>query len=237
MDPASDVERASTYFGLDQRDMEMLLLLGTICRDVREELVNELYEAIASWPEASSAVDAAALERAKEAQGQYFEELFSGRLDPAYCHRRRRIGAVHHEVGIRPYWFMAASSLCLNRLHDYMLPRLQNRPVAVQTRMLQALTKIVFHDAALVCEEYTVRRDQRIDQLLHLTAGQQNQRLQELERRERQLLDTLVLIANEWDRLLEERRVGISPEVRSQLTALHQRFLAATLPLQNRLEG
>jgi hypothetical protein len=236
MDLANDVERARTYFGLDQRALEMLVVLGTICQDVKEELINGLYQAIDSWPEVRDAVDAAALERAKEAQHQYFDELFSGRLDLAHCQRRRRIGAVHDEVGIQPYWYLAAYCFYLNRLHAYMVPRFQGIPVGTQTRILQALTKMVLHDAALAWEGYTVRRDQRIDQLTHLTAGQQNLRLQEMERTARTLLDTLGAIANNWDRLLQQERAGPGPEVSSQLTALHQRFLAALVPLRDRLE-
>jgi len=168
--------------------------LGIICQDVREGLIDGLYEAIASWPEVSGALPAAALERAKEAQHQYFEELFSGCLDLAYCQRRRRIGAIHDEAGIQPYWYLAAYCTYLNRLHEYMVPRLQGRPVETQTHILQALTKMVFHDAALAWEEYTARRDQRLDQQVRLIASQQERLLQERHRTERTLLDTTAAI-------------------------------------------
>jgi heme-based aerotactic transducer len=84
-------------------------------QDARDPLIGDMYKMILSWPDAKDGFSDADLARAKAAQRQYFEDLFGGRVDTGYIDKRRKIGAVHDEKGVRPIWYLAAYSFYLIR--------------------------------------------------------------------------------------------------------------------------
>ena len=229
MDRHADAERAEAYFRIGSADLEALSLLGIIVQDVRETLINELYELMLSWEDARKTLAAVDLEKAKEAQRGCFEELFSGTIDEAYVARRRKIGAIHDEKNVSPVWYLAGYAFYLNRLYEFLLPRLQGRPAQLQLRVIQALSKVVLFDAALAWEEYTLKRDQRRDGGVRFLAMQQNMMLAELKRMEQELIKPAAEAFSDFQATLAANRAALPPDVRKEFSRIEQRMEATML--------
>lgn len=53
----------------------------------------------------------------------YFQQLFSGRLDDAYVERRMAIGRMHDRIGLEPAWYLGSYHL----LFRYSLRRIMEQ--------------------------------------------------------------------------------------------------------------
>lgn len=199
----SDAEIASQYFDIDARDLTALALLGALLtRPERDKFIDDLYERLLSWPDTGSLFPAESLSRAKESQRQYFNELFSGVLDSAYLARRRAIGATHDRLGVRPYWYLAAYAFYLSGLLDLTIPRIQALQTEQRTAVAKALIKIILFDAALAWEEYTTRREGKLEEQRKLIVAQQEMVLERLRAIEEKFLEPLQDIDREYHRAL-----------------------------------
>jgi methyl-accepting chemotaxis protein len=106
--------------------------------------------------------------RLQSAQRQHWEQLFSGRFDSAYAESIRRIGHVHHRIGLEPSWYIGGYQFVLTRLtatvtqhHRFGRARL--------TRHLNALQKAVMLDldmAISIYQEELVEAQRRREQEL-----------------------------------------------------------------------
>lgn len=105
------------------------------------------------------------LERAKNAQKQYFLKLAKGSYDTRYVDDRLRVGHTHHRIELDPKWYIGA----YNRAVSWLLPLLMNRmdgkdgvlPIAkeadtqaARTEASLSLLKLIFFDMGLAIESY-----------------------------------------------------------------------------------
>ncbi|WFT78731.1 MULTISPECIES: globin-coupled sensor protein [unclassified Methylobacterium] len=57
------------------------------------------------------------------AQSAHWEQLFSGRFDAGYVDSIRRIGRVHHKIGLEPRWYIGGYAFVLNALVQVLVER------------------------------------------------------------------------------------------------------------------
>lgn len=228
---------AHEYFYIGPADLETLGILGALTQDVKDRLIDNLYNIMATWDEAREVVSNLDLQHVKEAQREYFAELFSGKLNAGYIARRTQIGATHDRFNIPPMWYMAAYSFYLLRLFEHVIPRLQERPVEVQMRVFSALTKIVLFDVGVAWEGYRDRRDQRIQQAERAAVIQQNAIVAELKRMDEGLTKKMESWAQALDSVLEPPRASLGPNAAAQLMRVRSEVQQAFRDLRGRSES
>lgn len=208
---------ASEYFHIGPGDLEALGLLGLLMEDVRDKLIDDLYTTVGTWDGAREVVSIMDLQRAKQAQREYFAELFSGKLDPGYIARRTQIGATHDRFNIRPMWYMAGYAFYLLRLFEQVAPRLQGKPIELQMRVFSALTKMVLFDVGVAWEGYRDRRDQRIHQAEKAAVTQMNMTIADLKHIDEDLANKMESWAQALDAVLEPPRASLGAGAAAQL--------------------
>jgi methyl-accepting chemotaxis protein len=71
------------------------------------EILDEFYAFLAKFPAVSRFfTDTSIRDHAKAAQIRHWDELLAGTFDQAYVDSARRIGEVHHRLGLEPQWYI-----------------------------------------------------------------------------------------------------------------------------------
>jgi methyl-accepting chemotaxis protein len=108
-------------------------------------------------------------DRLVTAQSSHWERLFSGRFDADYVAGIRRIGRVHHTIGLEPRWYIGGYAFVLNELVRLLSERAGLGGRRRLARQVAALNKVVMLDmdfAISVYQDMLVEERQRKGQVL-----------------------------------------------------------------------
>ncbi|HEX2509850.1 MAG TPA: globin-coupled sensor protein [Microvirga sp.] len=97
------------------------------------------------------------------AQSEHWGRLFSGKFDAAYVTSIRRIGLVHHKIGLEPRWYIGGYSFVLAELVRHLSAR-HRFSGHLLGRYIEALTRVVMLDmdfAISVYEEVLLEERQK----------------------------------------------------------------------------
>ncbi|RVU16395.1 globin-coupled sensor protein [Methylobacterium oryzihabitans] len=89
--------------------------------------------------------------RLVSAQSKHWAQLFSGRFDEDYVASIRRIGLVHHRIGLEPRWYIGGYSFILNELTRLVC---RQKRFGDPSRRLAALNKAVMIDMDFAISVY-----------------------------------------------------------------------------------
>lgn len=149
--PASLGERLQ-FAGIDDETRRDIRDVWLIIEAKLPQLLTDFYAYLGKTP-AMAALVGNQQGRLKTAQRQHWEQLFSGRFDAGYAESIRRIGLVHHRIGLEPSWYIGGYQFVLTRLtaivaqhHRFGRARL--------TRHLNALQKVVMLDLDMAISIY-----------------------------------------------------------------------------------
>lgn len=164
--PASLQERLR-FAGIDEEIRNDIRDVWLIVEPKLPALLADFYAYLGRTPAMAALVGNQQV-RLQSAQRQHWEQLFSGRFDSAYAESIRRIGHVHHRIGLEPSWYIGGYQFVLTRLtatvtqhHRFGRARL--------TRHLNALQKAVMLDldmAISIYQEELVEAQRRREQEL-----------------------------------------------------------------------
>jgi methyl-accepting chemotaxis protein len=102
---------------------------------------------------------ASGVERAKAAQLEHWQKLFSGRFDDAYTASVSRIGTVHARIGLDPRYFVGSYALASGMIADLALTAYPRHPwsrgwAGKTGLLLRAINQAVMLDLDLVITGY-----------------------------------------------------------------------------------
>ncbi|RMX08610.1 EAL domain-containing protein [Corticibacter populi] len=164
IDP-STCEAHRQRMGIDAETAALLHRLQPFFQRYGRDLVDGFYRHFASAPELQPLIgDEATLERLKQAQFDYFQELCCGHYGSAYFEKRARMGRVHADIGLSPSWHLSAYAHYLEQMLP-MLARQLGEASQPLIPALQALLKIMLLDIELAISAYIKQRDAIIGEL------------------------------------------------------------------------
>ena len=108
----------------------------------------------------------------KQAQTRHWQKMFAGRFDADYHEAVRKIGLIHHQIGLAPRWYIGGYNFVLEQLtdiavraHRFSPRKLQAVLAAMNTAVLldMDIAISVYHEALLLEREH---RGRRVDALL-----------------------------------------------------------------------
>lgn len=148
-------------FSLDER-LRFLGIDEDACRDLQsiwEVIAPELpvvlerfYNHIRQVPSLSALIGTQQ-GRLIQAQSKHWSCLFSGRFDAGYVESIRRIGLIHHRIGLEPRWYLGGYAFVLNELVALLSKRHRFRGAAL-ARKIMVVNKAVMLDMDFAISVY-----------------------------------------------------------------------------------
>ncbi|MGY6037827.1 GGDEF domain-containing protein [Aeromonas sp. AE23HZ002T15] len=148
-----EIQRRMELFKLTQGELDLLAQQQSIIEQHLDSLVAKFYDKQTQFDEIALLIgDADTLQRLRNAQRRYIQELFSGHYDNAYVNSRLRIGLVHKRIGVEPKLYLSASCTLKYLVEDVLIEHMANPSELPQ--VLRALDKLISFDTALVFDTY-----------------------------------------------------------------------------------
>ncbi len=150
----AEIAQRKTFLSFDEEDAKLLLELHGFLADKRGELIDLFYAHLLQVPEIRPLLgDEIHLERLKQAQLTYFDQLTQGSYDSSYVENRLHVGVVHQRVGLTPKWYMSAYCKYMNEVVPHILAHYREDEQRGH-RAVRALLKVVFFDMGLALDTY-----------------------------------------------------------------------------------
>jgi signal transduction histidine kinase len=184
--PISDdeVRRRKAYLEITAVDEQRLRDAHPHLVQNSREIIDRFYDYLTSHAHTRSMLAAPGLiDRLKQLQARYFDELTAGTYDVAYFENRIRVGQAHDRVGLSPEWYLGAYNKYLQIVSD-VLSRTFGRDYERFFQTMIALTKIIYLDMSLAIDAYI--------QSAHGKLASAHADLKRLEAARQQLADMIV---------------------------------------------
>ncbi|WP_413376431.1 protoglobin domain-containing protein [Alkalihalobacillus sp. 1P02AB] len=169
------VYQSLSYLGVNETDMRILRWLKPFVEEQLDEITERFYSIIIEQENLLEIIERhSTVERLKETLKIHILELFSEDIDAKFVEKRSRIAKAHVRVGLESKWYVAAYNQLLIMFTKLVEEQRHNGLDSV--RALTTIYRIINFEQQLVLEEYE----------------KENQRLHELEKREKnQIIEKL----------------------------------------------
>jgi signal transduction histidine kinase len=156
-----------------------------------EFIIDRFYEYLLSHEHTRVMLSAPGLiDRLKQLQSRYFQELTAGDYGRAYFENRLKVGVAHNRVGLSPEWYLGAYTKYLHLVSEVLRQEF-GRDFDRFFQTLVSLTKVINLDMGLALDAYILVAQQTL-------AGRQaeleaaNVQLRKVDAARRQLTDMIV---------------------------------------------
>jgi len=158
---SSEASHLMTEYEISPADLEKIRRYGKIIIPKLPDYVTAFYQWLKTQPEFDEFFsDPKALAHAQKLQLEYWRDFFEASIDEKFLEHRRTVGEVHARIGLPlSVYFMSVNKtlvLFTEKLYD------QSLPVKEYLATVQAITKMIHFDTALVVETYSRMTNQKI---------------------------------------------------------------------------
>lgn len=153
-------ELAERHQLLEWQDGDRLALnhaAGSVA-GAQRDFIDKLYQHLEQFPAPSAQLDdAAMLQRLKQKQLQYYQQLWQGPYDDHYLHNRLRIGLIHHLNQVDLKWYLGAYRLYLHEMSKRLCAD------SDRVELLCSLLKAVFFDMTIAIDTYSAAQRKALE--------------------------------------------------------------------------
>lgn len=140
---------------LSYSELQIIKCLQPVVEENIELLVDSFYETILQVPELNSMIHQhSTIERLRNTLNIHLIELFNGKIDTSFLHKRLRVAKVHYHIGLKPEWYMGAFQNLTESLINIVYKYADNQSEIPQ--ILKAITKILNLEQQIVLEQYEI---------------------------------------------------------------------------------
>ncbi|MCB5173575.1 globin-coupled sensor protein [Microvirga lenta] len=140
------------FFGIDDATCLELQAVWKNIAGSLQGVLERFYSHVREVPHLSALIGAQQ-GRLIPAQARHWERLFSGRFDADYVASIRRIGLVHHKIGLEPRWYIGGYAFIMNELVGILSTK-HRFSGAVLARKIAAMNKAVMLDMDFAISVY-----------------------------------------------------------------------------------
>jgi methyl-accepting chemotaxis protein len=140
------------FLGIDDATRQELQLVWTAISPALPGIIDRFYAHLATTPHLAQMIRSGQ-NRLVKAQFSHWERLFSGRFDEDYVASIRKIGLVHHQVDLKPAWYIGGYNFVLNELVSCLSRKHRFNGTAL-ARQVTALNKAVMLDMGYAIAVY-----------------------------------------------------------------------------------
>ena len=146
-------EQHKRFVGLTQDDVDAIVRLQPVAKNFVQEVVEALYEHLLSFNQTRSFLTSPELMGLlREAQSEYFLQLFAGDYGEKYLKSRIHVGRIHYRVGLPVSIYMATYSHYFRLIRPHIFEYLDDTEMAF--RSLDALGKLITLDEIVAVDAY-----------------------------------------------------------------------------------
>jgi rsbT co-antagonist protein RsbR len=155
-----DSEHLLTQYQLTPADLDRIRAYGRVITPRVDEYVKHFYSWLETQPEFELFADTNRLQRVQKLQIQYWKEFFEAQIDQAFVDKRIHLGQTHATIGLPLQAYFAA----LDRSLTIFVRDLYDGSLAPEdySEAVQAVTRLVHLDTAIVVDTYTARINETI---------------------------------------------------------------------------
>lgn len=181
---ARDVERRKAYLEIRPEDEGRLRRAHALLRKHATTIIDRFYAYLFAHEHTRRMLEAPGLvERLKNLQARYFQELTAGTYDVDYCTNRIRVGFAHQRIGLAPEWYLGAYVKYLHIVTD-VLSQGFGRDYEGFYQTIVSITKVIYLDMGLALDAYQHAAQEKLQE--------KNLELGRLQMAKRQLSDMIV---------------------------------------------
>ena len=161
------MEERIHFLGITQDIIDQLKDAREIIEPSIDRILDGFYDRLLEVAELKQMFDGPeAITRARNAQKRHWlDALFSGKYDDAYYQRTAQIGRAHARIGLTPNWYIGGYNLMLSEFIGQIETECADDPQRA-SKMIEAVSKIVFLDMDLVMHCYLEAKDESMRRLL-----------------------------------------------------------------------
>ncbi len=154
------MEERLRFLNIDQNTISDLRIARDILEPAIDNMLDQFYSHLFTEPDLRELfVDQDVIDSARSAQRKHWmEALFSGKYDNAYFERTSQIGYAHARVGLSPNWYIGSYNQMLCQFIELITEKYTGKGKSA-TRLIQAVSKIIFLDMDLVMHCYLDAKD------------------------------------------------------------------------------
>ena len=153
----SDTEfsQRKAYLELDAQAAQRLREIAGPLRDLHPKIMDAFYTHLQSFHQTRKFIqDPQQLQRLRQKQEDYFNELLNGEYDQDYLQSRLNVGIAHQRIGLTSDWYIGAYAKFLTSLLPELVTLAEGHNEKLLS-MITALIKVVFLDINLVLDTYS----------------------------------------------------------------------------------
>jgi len=116
-------------------------------------ILDDFYKFVTSHPASQEKFGGKTIDGLKKAQGDHWNELFTGNFTQEYTERSVLIGNIHQRIGITPFLYMGGYTFIISKLTDFILDKC-GRDKAKCKKLLRAVNAAIMMDMELALTSY-----------------------------------------------------------------------------------
>lgn len=152
---AADVQQRLRLLLLDDPSMAGLAEHANALDALHEEAVDALHRHLLQFPGPAAQLQRPGmLQRLREQQLRYYQQLVRGPYDIQYARLRLLVGLTHEREQVEQKWYLGAYHFYLDYMQGALRRRWAEAP-QIADRLFAALLKIVFFDLTLAVDTYS----------------------------------------------------------------------------------
>lgn len=162
MDQGNHYQDRLSFLEIDEVTRRDIVSLWPVVENAIPGIMSSFYKKMFAIPHLAAMLGTQQ-ERLVSVQTKHWTRLFSGRFDADYEQSIRRIGLVHHKIGLEPRWYIGGYAFVLNEIVRHLARRHRINGKALG-RKIEALNKVVMLDmdyAISVYQEVMIEDRQR----------------------------------------------------------------------------
>ncbi|HEY9788076.1 MAG TPA: protoglobin domain-containing protein [Candidatus Obscuribacterales bacterium] len=157
-----EVDMRRQWLELTEVDQTVLSELDALIGEHVDDMMEHLYSHFLKFEETRSFFpDEKVLNRARNAQAQYFKQLAKGKYGADYVSDRLRVGSTHYRIELDPKWYLGAYSRALIYIYKLIREKYEKEP-AKRDNMTCTLIKLIFFDMGLAIDTYIAAKESAI---------------------------------------------------------------------------
>ncbi|UMY16523.1 globin-coupled sensor protein [Methylobacterium organophilum] len=167
MQDTIQISERLAFLGIDARARQDLVALWPLIEPALPQVLEQFYVKLRGVPQLAALLGDHQ-SRLVSAQSNHWKRLFSGNFDADYVAGIRRIGLVHHKIGLEPRWYIGGYAFVLNALVAHLSAghRFNGRALAERIAVLNKAVMLDMDFAISIYQETLVEERQKRGALL-----------------------------------------------------------------------
>lgn len=150
-----DITRLQKTYGLCTDDLQRIREIGDMLEGKIDAVIEQFYQWLEQQPVWEVFFnDVGKANKLKKIQSLYWQEFFNADITITYIQSRRKIGAIHAQIGLSLPDYFASMAI----FQDYFFQQLDN----VNNQQMMAINRLVMMDTGITVEAFNLANNQTI---------------------------------------------------------------------------